>query len=181
VNVNQTHASVRSQRGITMFVALIMLVMVTLLAVSSFRVSNSNLKVVASMQGQGEATAAAQMAVDQVLSSGNFAADPVTVAAVPIPIDLNNSGTPQYSVTLSPIPKCVKSRPVDVTTLDVTNPLDQGCFGSAQINQPATSVCFESVWEVSATTTDNVTQAKSTVRQGVSLRQSQTQNLNSCT
>ena len=41
-----------SQRGVTLFVALVLLVMVTLLAVSSFRVSNTNLKVIASMQGK---------------------------------------------------------------------------------------------------------------------------------
>ncbi len=175
------HSTAREQRGVTMLVALIMLVMLTLLAVSSFRVSNSNLKVVASMQGQGEATAAAQTAIDQLVSSGAFALDPTTVAAAPIPIDMNNSGSAEYSVTLSPIPKCLKSRPVDASTLDITNPTDQGCFGSSQINQPATSVCFESVWEVTATTTDAVTQAKATVRQGISLRQSQTQVQNSCT
>jgi hypothetical protein len=170
----------RAQRGITMLVALIMLVMVTLLAVSSFRASNTNLKVVASAQGLGEATNAAQAAIDQVLSSGNFAADPATVAATPIPVDVNNSGTPQYSVILSPIPRCLKSRPTNVSTLDIANPLDQGCFGSSKIGQPATSVCYESVWEVTANTTDPVTQAQVTVRQGVSLRQSQTQVQNSC-
>lgn len=174
-------SSHRGQQGITLLVALIMLVMLTLLAVSSFRVSNTNLRVVASSQGQAEATNAAQAAIDQVISSGNFAADPATVASTPIPIDVNNSGTPQYSVTLSPIPKCIKSRPTDVSTLDITNPNDQGCFGSNKIGQPATSVCYESVWEVTATTTDSVTQSNVTVRQGVSLRQSQTQVQNSCT
>jgi type II secretory pathway pseudopilin PulG len=178
--VKRTRPGRRGQQGVTMLVALIMLVMLTLLAVSSFRVSNTNLKVVASAQGQGEATNAAQAAIDQVISSGNFAADPTTVAATPIPVDINNSGTPQYSVNLSPIPKCLKSRPTDVSTLDIANPLDQGCFGSAKIGQPATSVCYESVWEVTATTTDPVTQANVTVRQGVSLRQSQTQVLNAC-
>lgn len=178
--MKRIESSRRGQQGITLLVALIMLVMLTLLAVSSFRVSNTNLRVVASAQGQAEATNAAQAAIDQVISSGNFAADPTTVAATPIPVDVNNSGTPQYSVQLSPIPKCIKSRPTDVSTLDITNPLDQGCFGSSKIGQPATSVCYESVWEVTANTTDTVTQSQVTVRQGVSLRQSQTQVLNAC-
>jgi hypothetical protein len=179
--VNRIRPNRHAQQGITLLVALIMLVMLTLLAVSSFRVSNTNLKVVAAAQGQGEASNAAQAAIDQVISSGNFAADPATVAATPIPVDVNNSGTPQYSVALSPIPKCLKSRPTDVSTLDITNPLDQGCFGSNKIGQPPTSVCYESVWEISAKTTDAVTGAAVTVRQGVSLRQSQTQVQNSCT
>jgi Tfp pilus assembly protein PilV len=178
--VNRIHSNRHAQQGITMLVALIMLVMLTLLAVSSFRVSNTNLKVVASAQGQGEATNAAQAAIDQVISTGNFAADPTTVAATPVPVDINGSGTPQYSVQLSPIPKCLKSRPTDVSTLDIANPQDQGCFGSNKIGQPPTSVCYESVWEISAVTTDPVTQANVTVRQGVSPRQSQTPVQNSC-
>ncbi len=76
-------STARGQRGVTMLVALIMLVMLTLLAVSSFRVSNSNLKVVAGMQGQGEATAAAQTAIDQLVSSGAFALDPARSTSRP--------------------------------------------------------------------------------------------------
>ena len=55
-------------------------VMVTLLAVSSFRASNTNLKVIASMQGRGESAAAAQWAIEQTLSSSLFATDPTGVS-----------------------------------------------------------------------------------------------------
>ena len=93
-----------SQRGVTLFVALVLLVMVTLLAVSSFRVSNTNLKVIASMQGKGEAQAAAQAAIEKVISNAAFAEDPQLVAATPIPVDLSGSGKNEYSVTLAPKP-----------------------------------------------------------------------------
>ena len=174
-------AAARRQRGVTLFVALVLLVMVTLLAVSSFRVSNTNLKVVASMQGKGEAVAAAQTAIEQVLSSAAFAADPVAVAAVPIAIDLNGDGTADYSVSLNPKPACLKARPTNPADLDITKDSDRPCFGTALIGQAnlATS-CAETIWEVTATTKDSLTSAETMVRQGVSMRTSTTEAETSC-
>ena len=96
--------SLKRQRGVTLFVALVLLVMVTLLAVSSFRVSNTNLKVIASMQGRGEAVAAAQDAIEGVLSNAAFAENPALIAATPIAVDLTGAGKNEYSVSLSPAP-----------------------------------------------------------------------------
>jgi len=171
----------RGQRGITLFVALVMLVMVTLLAVSSFRVSNTNLKVVASMQGKGEATAAAQAAIEQVLSNAAFAADPAAVAAVPIAIDMNGDAKPDYSVTLDPKPVCLKARPTNPAELDISKDTDRPCFGTALIGQAnlATS-CAETIWEVAAKTKDDLTGAETLVRQGVSMRTSTTEAESSC-
>ena len=47
----------RKQSGLTLFVAMIILVMITLLVVSAFKVSNTNLKIVGAMQGRQEAVA----------------------------------------------------------------------------------------------------------------------------
>jgi hypothetical protein len=175
------HASARAQRGVTLFVALVMLVMVTLLAVSSFRVSNTNLKVIASMQGKGEAQAAAQAAIESTLSSSNFASDPVGVAATPVLVDLNGDGNAEYSVSLNPKPTCIKSRPTDPTTLDIANPNDRACFGSALVGQITTAAsCADTIWELTATTKDNVTSAETLVRQGVSMRVSVTEAISSC-
>ena len=170
-----------SQRGVTLFVALVLLVMVTLLAVSSFRVSNTNLKVIASMQGKGEAQAAAQAAIEQVISHAAFAEDPQLVAANPIPVDLSGAGKDEYSVTLSPPPTCLKARPTDPAKLDITKPEDRPCFGTALVGQAnlATS-CAETIWEITATTKDTVTGAETLVRQGVSMRTSTTEAQSSC-
>ena len=170
-----------SQRGVTLFVALVLLVMVTLLAVSSFRVSNTNLKVIASMQGKGEAQAAAQAAIEKVLSNAAFAEEPQVVAATPIPVDLSGSGKNEYSVRLNPIPTCLKARPTDPAKLDITKAEDRPCFGTALVGQAnlATS-CAETIWEVTATTTDTVTGAETLVRQGVSMRTSTTEAQSSC-
>ncbi|HWH41827.1 MAG TPA: PilX N-terminal domain-containing pilus assembly protein [Usitatibacter sp.] len=177
--ISQRSASRGRQRGITLFVALILLVMVTLLAVSSFRASNTNLKVVSSMQGRNESVAAAQAAVEQVISSANFTSNPTAVAATPIPVDLNGDGSSEYNVTLSPPPTCLKSRDTPSASLDYTVPADRACFASIQYGQ-ATNICAETVWEVAATTQDPVTQAETAVRQGVSIRLEKGDALNTC-
>ena len=48
----------RAQSGMTLFVAMIILVMITLLITSAFKTSNTNLKIVSGMQGRQEAIAA---------------------------------------------------------------------------------------------------------------------------
>jgi hypothetical protein len=169
------------QRGVTLFVALVLLVMVTLLAVSSFRVSNTNLKVVASMQGRGEAVAAAQAAIEQVLSSAYFAENPQQVFQTPMPVDLNGDGTNEYVVAMNPAPKCLKARPTNPAELDISKPTDRPCFGTALVGQATlASACAETIWEISATTRDAVTSAQTTVRQGVSMRTSVTEALSAC-
>ena len=171
----------RGQRGITLFVALVMLVMVTLLAVSSFRVSNTNLKVIASTQGKGEATAAAQAAIEQIISSAAFAGDPALIGSTPVNVDLTGDGTIEYVVQMSPKPTCLKSRPTDPSTLDISNPNDRACFGSAIVGQVTTAAsCADTIWEVSARAKDNVTSAETVVRQGVSMRVSVTEAISSC-
>jgi type IV pilus assembly PilX-like protein len=169
----------RRQRGITLFVALVLLVMVTLLAISSFRSSNTNLKVVSSMQGRNEAVAAAQTAIEQVISTANFSNDPTAAAATPIAIDVDADGVNDYNVTLSPRPVCLKQRPTPSSSLDPNNPADRGCFGSGRYGSP-TANCAETIWEVTATTKDNVTSAETVVRQGVSIRLKRDEALNSC-
>lgn len=173
--------SVRRQRGVTLFVALVLLVMVTLLAVSSFKVSNTNLKVIASMQGKGEAVAAAQSAIENVISSAAFADNPQLVAATPQVVDLTGMGRNEYSVTLVPIPTCLKARPTNPAELDINKASDRPCFGTALVGQAtlATS-CAETIWEITAVTKDTVTQAETTVRQGVSMRTSTTEAQSSC-
>ena len=53
----------RKQGGTTLIIALIMLVLLTLFAVSSFNTANTNLKVVGNMQQKSEALNAAQEAI----------------------------------------------------------------------------------------------------------------------
>ena len=170
----------RAQRGITMLIAMIILVMVTLLAVTSFRVSNTNLKIVSSMQGRQEALASAQAAIEETISSAYFTEEPALVAATPVLIDLNYDGVTDYTVAIAR-PECQRSRPTLAAQLDLNNVNDRKCLGTARIGAGhVASFCSDTIWEVAASATDKVTGASTTVRQGVALRVSATDALSAC-
>lgn len=157
----------RTQRGLTLFVAMIILVMVTLLVVSAFRVSNTNLKIVSSMQGRQEAIGAGQAAIEQVLSSAFFTENPNIVAATPIQVDINGDGTDDFSVTMA-LPVCMRTAPVVMGNPPTKLQLD--CAGSSRFPSAMTPTwCSNTIWEVAATTTDRLTAAQTTVRQGVGM------------
>ena len=157
----------RAQSGMTLFVAMIILVMITLLVTSAFKTSNSNLKIVSGMQGRQEALSASQVAIEETISSAFFTSNPSLVAANPVGVDINNDGTDDYTVTMG-LPKCLRTAPVVVT--DPPTPVQIACAGSSRLPGVITPTwCSNTVWEVSATTTDKLTAASTTVRQGVGM------------
>lgn len=166
------------QRGATLLVALVMLVVLTLLVLSAIRSSNTNLRIAGNMQMQGEATAAAQQAIEQVLSS-NFTASP---ASSVINVDINNDGTNDYRADVTK-PACSGSVALMNANLDMSNPNDVPCFSSSTASNtgivfasgtPATtgqSWCYAQQWDVQTQATSITgTGADVTIHQGISLR-----------
>jgi Tfp pilus assembly protein PilX len=157
----------RSQRGLTLFVAMIILVMITLLVVSAFRVSNTNLKIVGSMQGRQESIASGQAAIEQVLSSKFFTDNPAIVASTAIDVDINGDDSPDFSVAMAR-PRCVRTAPVVMASPPTQLQLD--CAGSSRYPSSTTPTwCSNTIWELEATTTDRLTAARTSVRQGVGM------------
>ena len=75
----------RRQRGATLLVSLIMLVVLTMFAVTGFNLSSVNLKIAGNFQQQRYIEAVVQQAIEQVLNTG--AAFSVTPAPQTITID----------------------------------------------------------------------------------------------
>lgn len=166
------------QCGATLLVALVMLVVLTLLVLSAIRSSNTNLRIAGNMQMTGEAAAAAQQAIEQIISS-NFTANP---ASSVMTVDINNDGTPDYNASVAQ-PVCTGSVPIMNVNLDMTNPNDLPCFSSSTANNtgimsasgtPATtgqSWCFSQRWDVQTQATSLTgSGADVTLHQGVALR-----------
>ena len=175
----KTHPA-RREGGMTLLVAMIILVMITLLAVSAYRVSNTNLKIVGAMQGRQEGVAAAQAVIEQVLSSLQFTRAPAAVAAAHYGIDINGDSTEDFNVVLAPAPRCIRISPVVIGT--PPRPEDYPCVGSAVLGKAhLSSYCADTVWEITANTTDKLTAAKTTVRQGVAVRVGVDDASSSCT
>ena len=157
----------KRQSGMTLFVAMIILVMITLLVTSAFKVSNTNLKIVSGMQGRQEAIAASQAAIEQTISAPDFTVTPATTASTPITVDINNDGVDDYTVTML-LPVCKRTAPVVLSNPPTKVQLD--CAGSSRFPGSLTPTwCSNTVWEVGATTTDTLTAATTTVRQGVGM------------
>jgi hypothetical protein len=137
-------ASFASQRGATLIVGLIMLVLITLLVTSAFTLSNSGLKSVGNMQSRDEAIAAGNMAIEQVLSSP-FTNKPTGESIV---VDINNDGIFDYNVNFS-TPTCISAVAVPSTIPPPSSLTQLGPTFS-----PSTTNLYETVWDLDATVTD---------------------------
>jgi hypothetical protein len=177
-----TPAGLGRQRGATLFVTLIMLVMLTLIVFTAARLSTSNLMVVGNLQHQEEALTAANVAIEHVMST-DFTIAP---QAVSVAVDLEKDGSPDFNVQVDK-PVCLRARVIPTAELDVAKPADQGCFigmgtGAGGLAGAAgtTSFCAETLWEIRATATHAQTGAKVIARQGIARRISATLAASSC-
>ncbi len=147
-----------SQRGMTLLVGMIMLVLITMLVTTAFTMSTSNLKAVGNMQAHDQAIAAANVALEQVLSSP-FTTSPV---AESINVDNNNDGTADYVVAIA-IPICVRA------TIDTSATHSSIGLNMSTINQ------WNTIWDVEAVVTDADTGANTTVSAGMRVLLTQAQ------
>lgn len=184
---------IRSQRGATLVIALIMLVLLTLFAISALNTSTTNLKVVGNMQARTEAFNAAQQGIDTVISRTDFVTDSAAAVVSPcggvantLCIDKNGAPTTTLAdsyyttkITGAPFdpvkPACIAVRPIKSSELIYTIPEDQDCsvgvkqqFGVAGVPVD-NSLCAHAVYQITAETTA-VTGAKATVTQGIGIR-----------
>jgi hypothetical protein len=147
-----------SQRGATLVVGLIMLVLITLLVTSAFMLSSSNLRSVGNMQNRNEAIAAANKAIEQVVGSP-FTDAP---AAEAINVDIDNDNTTDYVVNFA-APTCVSA-----SLLPGAGPSTPSSITLGPAFSPASTAFYESVWDIDANVVDsNDSGAAVRVRQGV--------------
>lgn len=154
----------RRQQGATLIVGLIMLALITLLVSSAFNLSTTNLKSVGNMQHRAEALAAANKAIEQVVSSP-FTTTP---SADEITVDINNDGANDYIVAIA-VPTCVSAA-------RVAQPAGPGTASSLSLGLPTAVNYYNTVWDIDATVSDVAGSSASVrVRQGVRVLLSQTQ------
>lgn len=183
----------RRESGITLVTALIMLVLLTLIALTTFNVGKSNLQIVGNMQQRDEATAAAREVIEETISNTRFTVTPQHALADPcegVPnqrcVDTNGDGTQDVKVAITPAPKCVKAPVIRNTALDLSKEEDLVCsMGSGQSFGVAGAVdggsaCADSIWEINVVATDVETEAKVEVNQGVSVRVARDDVTNNC-
>lgn len=146
------------QRGSALVIGLIMLLLLTLVVSGAFSLSGTNIKAVGNLQAKQEVTAAAEVALNQVLGS------PFTVApaAESISVDINNDGVVDYTVAIA-TPVCLRA-----TVADAAPP------SSVSLPVMASST-WNTVWDLDATVADPASGAAVRIRSGVRVLLSQAQ------
>jgi len=146
------------QRGATLMVGLIMLVITTLLVVSSFTLSGGNLTAVGNLQHRNEAIVAANIAIEQTINLNYTALDPANYPAL-LDIDIDQDNTIDYNVTI-PIPLCISARPAPASLLTKS-----GVQANIQNSND-----FLALWEIRANAASQATGASAIAVQGINKR-----------
>jgi Tfp pilus assembly protein PilV len=140
----------KKQRGATLVVAMVMLLLLMVMVGSAYTLSGSNLKAVGNMQFRNEAIAAANVGIERVLSSAVTAAP----TAEQLNVDINNDGTSDYLVSMA-TPTCQRA------TLSPSSV-------PSSLNLPGmTSNNWNTVWDLDANVSDPVSGSAVRVRSGV--------------
>ena len=179
------------ERGNTLFMSLIFLVLLSLFAVSAFNSSTGGARIVSNTQVRQEVVAAAQKAIGDVVSSKTFSTNPALVGATPIAVDMDGNGVTDYTVTVTPQPKCYRTAVIKSATLDPNSAADLACVQSSTvvgsgIDSPdsavtaGNSLCATTEWNIRAQVIDPKSKTKATINQGVTVRALQTEAPTTC-
>lgn len=159
----------RRQKGATLLLGLIMLVLLTLMAVTSFRLGKSNLQIVGNMQFRSETVRAAEEAVEAAISMPNS-----TTVASAASVDVNADGVADVAITITPT--LLQAHVKKNSALDLNDPGQLGCtLGQAQafgVVGAATgnSLCASTLYDLAVVATEASTNTRVELHQGVSVQ-----------
>lgn len=145
------------QRGATLIVGLIMLVLITLMMVTAFMMSSTNLKSVGNMQYRDESSAAANAAIEQVISSSAVF---ITPAAQTVTVG-------NYSVIVA-APNCLYATKVESYGSEDPN---AGLFneGGGGGGGGGSTKYLDTYWDVTATVNDVMSGTSVETHQGIKI------------
>lgn len=161
------------ESGSVLLISLVLLVMLTLFVLTIINTTNINSRIAGNLQTQTEAQAAAQQAIEGVISTSAFSTFPQAFPNVAV--NINNEKT--YAVAVAK-PSCISVVPIKTTELDITNTDDAACLGSGSVvsagivgsGGAGNSLCSNSQWDIAASIADAATSTSVAVHQGVGVR-----------
>ncbi len=171
----------RSQSGVVLIVALVMLGIFSVIVVSMLRGSNINFKIAGNQQYHLEAKHAASNAIEAFLSNPANFAIPLPDEDTEFSHDFNGDGKVDMVAVVAP-PTCLNTTPIKQPELDVSDPSDAQCLGSGQLGgggvlsddgaaAQGNSWCTKMNWDVVASVGDAKTDSRIEMHQGVYLRE----------
>lgn len=145
-----------AQRGAILVMGLIVLAILMLSVSVAFLMSNNNLRAVGNMQSRAEAVAAADAAVEKLISSDAIFLSP---AVTTLPADDHG-----VAVTIA-APVCVKFMALDAgNSADATPNIYQ-----EDVTLTVASGYLETDWDISTTASNGATSAKVETHQGIKI------------
>ena len=144
-----------------LILSLIMLVVMTLLAVSAIRLSSTNLRTVANAQARSEAMSVAQRTVDLILST-NFTDN---IAGTEQVLTVSEGGK-NYSVSVAR-PCLVRLMPIMNVDLDLAIEEEAKCIDT--VSNPY-SACAQTIWQIQASASSGWFGANVAITQGTGIK-----------
>jgi Tfp pilus assembly protein PilX len=164
------------QKGMTLVVALVMLVVLTLLVVSAIRFGNINLRISGNVQAETEAAAAAQVAMEDMVTTINGSSNISSLASKTVNV---STGGATYTVVVTK-PACIYNKNLNNSELDPTKAADMVCFETTDTEKLVTAgntlttaptACKNQQWDVQASVDDTSRSgAKTSMLQGITVR-----------
>jgi Na+-transporting NADH:ubiquinone oxidoreductase subunit NqrC len=147
----------RQQRGATLIVGIVVLMLITMTVISAFRVSQSHTQAVSNTQFKDEALAAANLVLEDVISLPDVQTLADANGAVPSRyIDINRDGVNDLQIDLFQ-PRCIRAEAGGSSG-------EEGLSGT-ESNIENTGKTYV-LWEIQADVTDAATGASVSVVQG---------------
>ena len=151
--------TIKRQRGSTLLVALIMLVLLTLIALSAIKSTTTSIQVVGNAQFREEAKAAAQAALEVVMSSNAF-------KTIPPPAQTITINKSEYIVSFFDPANVANTQP-KCTASTAVIPGELGVPGACAGQLGGAAICHWTKWDIRAVVRDVQTGASVVVHQGV--------------
>lgn len=166
------------QHGIVLITALVLMVMLTLVVLTSLSVSLASIGISKNVDNSLAAKAAAQDAIEGIITNPAFLRSPTTISTTAYSIDGDSDGTAEYAVSMRAA--CVGGRLLPVSELNSYSASDLACQNTAAMNNSGIvvsggnsnqmSVCGDTRWNIRAVATRSNVGARGEINQGVSVR-----------
>jgi hypothetical protein len=180
-------------KGSVLLVALVFIALFALMATMVFRGSLSSVQALGNMQWRNESVNAANDAIDLLISDSHTFSQPQTIANSKFNFSVTGEANGANIVVQfikdasgNKGPKCVRAVPIPASQLDATKQADISCMGTdSNVNSglvttsasgattgiaQAASICSQVEYSLNLEATDNVTNTRVDVVQGVGVR-----------
>jgi Tfp pilus assembly protein PilX len=158
----------RRECGAVLFIALVFLMLLTVMALTTFNLSKGTQQIVGNMAVRSQAFNVALQTSEAAISTNRLVHHPDDLFGTGSnmkAVDVNGDGKTVISATVA-TPQCISIQQVVDNKLDLGTERDLECANSAKNNL----FCYDVLFEFATRADDPVTQASGTVTQGASVR-----------